>query len=383
VRDLNLGLPMPALPLRVGLITSQGSDAAHDFLDELRRSGYGFEVSLYDARMQGKALEKTVVAGFEHFARAGGVDVVALVRGGGARSDLAHFNTLPIALAVCRHPVPVVCGVGHHLDQCVVDDLARSLKTPTAAAQFLVSLVREAVAELDNAVTSLRAGVRRCADLRRAELQQEGRALEQHSRKGLSEAHRSLIHLAAQLGHGAAAQLKGSARALHELEGRLPASVELRLGRERRQMDAVRGSLDFARVARKLARRKLDLDEARERLAKALRAVKARAKELDAHRQSLVRVARALHARRSELDQAQQRLRRASVALTQRQGEVLERLELRREAADPARVLARGFALVRDEHGKTVRRASEVLADARLVVSLAQGVLGVRVEDEG
>jgi exodeoxyribonuclease VII large subunit len=148
-------------------------------------------------------------------------------------------------------------------------------------------------------------------------------------------------------------------------------------------MDAVRGSLDFARVARKLARRKLDLDEARERLAKALRAVKARAKELDAHRQSLVRVARALHARRSELDQAQQRLRRASVALTQRQGEVLERLELRREAADPARVLARGFALVRDEHGKTVRRASEVLADARLVVSLAQGVLGVRVEDEG
>jgi len=126
-------------PLRIGLITSLGSDAAHDFLDELAKSGWGFQVAVYNAAMQGANLERTVLAGLEYFqTRASEFDVVAIVRGGGSRSDLAWFDSYNLGLAVMRYPLRVLTGIGHHRDECVLDRVASPAKTPTAAAQTLV-----------------------------------------------------------------------------------------------------------------------------------------------------------------------------------------------------------------------------------------------------
>ncbi|MGH9244979.1 MAG: exodeoxyribonuclease VII large subunit [Acidimicrobiales bacterium] len=131
---------LASVPLRVGLVTSASSAAAADFLRTLEGSGYGWRVSLCDARVQGAEAETSVIAAVR--AVATGVDVVCLVRGGGARTDLAAFDKEAVARAVAACPVPVLTGIGHEIDTSVADLVAhRSFKTPTACAAFLVNRV--------------------------------------------------------------------------------------------------------------------------------------------------------------------------------------------------------------------------------------------------
>lgn len=141
--DANRGLPMPTAPRGVGLITSEGSAAYHDFMHELGGSGYGFDVRLVDARMQGEETEPSVVNAMRVLEKDPAVEVIALVRGGGSRSDLMWFDREKIAFAVARCSKPVVTGIGHEIDLSVADLVAHaSQKTPTACAAFLVERVR-------------------------------------------------------------------------------------------------------------------------------------------------------------------------------------------------------------------------------------------------
>ncbi|MBS1848355.1 MAG: exodeoxyribonuclease VII large subunit, partial [Actinobacteria bacterium] len=89
--DANSRLAVPPVPLRVGLVTSAGSAAHADFVNELRSSPYAFDVLLADARVQGADAPRTIVAGIDKVAGLG-VDVIAVVRGGGSRSDLVAFD---------------------------------------------------------------------------------------------------------------------------------------------------------------------------------------------------------------------------------------------------------------------------------------------------
>jgi exodeoxyribonuclease VII large subunit len=140
--EKNRALPLSAVPLRVGLVTSVGSAAAQDFLHELEASGLGWSVRLVDARVQGRDAERTVIRGLRTAAR--GVDVVALVRGGGARTDLAAFDSDAIARTIATLPVPVLTGLGHEIDRSIADEVAHTAqKTPTAAAGFLVDRCRD------------------------------------------------------------------------------------------------------------------------------------------------------------------------------------------------------------------------------------------------
>jgi exodeoxyribonuclease VII large subunit len=138
----NAARPLPLVPLRVGVVTSSGSAAEADFVDELRRSGFAFDVRRVDARVQGPDAAFDVVSGIER-AVADGAEVVALVRGGGARTDLAAFDDERIARAIAACPVPVLTGIGHEVDRSVADDVAHTAhKTPTACAHALVLRVR-------------------------------------------------------------------------------------------------------------------------------------------------------------------------------------------------------------------------------------------------
>ena len=179
--DANARLPLPLLPLRLGLVTSAGSAAYEDVLAELTASGLGFQVLVADARVQGPGAELSLVRGL-HALRSTGCDVVLVVRGGGSRTDLVAFDGERLARAVATMPVPVLCGVGHEIDTCVIDDVAHSsFKTPTATAAAVVTFVREAagraewawsgvagrsLALLDNAETSLVAAGRRVSPTR-------------------------------------------------------------------------------------------------------------------------------------------------------------------------------------------------------------------------
>ena len=147
--DRNGSLPLPDVPLRVALVTSAASAACRDFLHELEVSGFGWRVHLVDARMQGVEAGPSVSAALER-ALAVGADVVALVRGGGARTDLAALDGEAIARAIAGFPLPVLTGIGHEVDRSVADEVAHTgLKTPTACAAHLVARVRAFCERLD------------------------------------------------------------------------------------------------------------------------------------------------------------------------------------------------------------------------------------------
>ena len=140
----NAERPVPALPLHVALITSGGSAAHADALDELQRSGFGFRVSFLDARTQGSEAEASIVAALRTAAMLR-ADVVALVRGGGAATDLAAFDSELLARTIAGLDIPVITGIGHEVDRSVADEVAHTAhKTPTAAAAALVGAVRDA-----------------------------------------------------------------------------------------------------------------------------------------------------------------------------------------------------------------------------------------------
>ncbi len=151
VVDRQKALPLPLVPLRVGLITSAGSAAAADFVHTLELSGRAFDVVLVDARVQGIDAESSLLAAFEAFAtRQPLPDVVCVVRGGGARTDLAAFDREAVARAIAACPRPVLTGIGHEIDTTIADVVAHaSHKTPTACATALVERVAAFCARLD------------------------------------------------------------------------------------------------------------------------------------------------------------------------------------------------------------------------------------------
>lgn len=138
----NQGVPFPVAPLRIGLVTSNGSAAHHDFCDELVNSGLAWEVCLADTPVQGADAPPYIAAAIAAVGRAG-VDVIAVVRGGGARTDLVAFDSEAVARAIALAPVPVVTGIGHEIDRTIADEVAHEAqKTPTAAAVFIVGAAR-------------------------------------------------------------------------------------------------------------------------------------------------------------------------------------------------------------------------------------------------
>ncbi|HSM44026.1 MAG TPA: exodeoxyribonuclease VII large subunit [Acidimicrobiia bacterium] len=152
----NALLPVPLVPLRVGLVTSRGSAAHGDFLDQLRRSPYRFAVKTVHASVQGETAPDQIAAALSRFSP-NLVDVVAVVRGGGSKLDLAVFDTEAVARAVATAGVPVVTGIGHEIDRSVADEAAAfAVKTPSAAGEWLVSRVREYADRLDRARVHIR-----------------------------------------------------------------------------------------------------------------------------------------------------------------------------------------------------------------------------------
>ena len=140
--DANRACTLSVAPLRVGVVTSIDSAAWADFRHELERSGVGFQVMVTDVRVQGDQAVAQVTRALASFARRTDVDVIALIRGGGARSELATFDDEAIATAIARSPLPVFTGLGHEIDRSVADEVAHTaLKTPTACAAALVERV--------------------------------------------------------------------------------------------------------------------------------------------------------------------------------------------------------------------------------------------------
>lgn len=149
----NQQLQLPTLLQRIAVVSSASAAGYGDFCDQLQNNDYGlhFHVQLFPAVMQGANVEESVLAALAAICdEADRWDCVVIIRGGGATSDLSDFDTYTLAAAVTQMPLPVIVGIGHERDETVLDYVAHTrVKTPTAAAAFLVDYQAQQLVRLE------------------------------------------------------------------------------------------------------------------------------------------------------------------------------------------------------------------------------------------
>ena len=165
VYDLQKELKIPMFAQHIAVVSSETAAGYGDFCDQLASNDFGFhfETHLYPAIMQGEGVEKSVISALnqinEDIEQGVPIDVVVIIRGGGATSDLSGFDTLELAENVANFPIPIITGIGHERDESVLDMVSHTrVKTPTAAAALLIENLMEVwqtVQSLEDRITSV------------------------------------------------------------------------------------------------------------------------------------------------------------------------------------------------------------------------------------
>jgi exodeoxyribonuclease VII large subunit len=310
--------PLPALPRKIGLVTSLDGAALRDILTVLDRRHPSAHLVVRPVRVQGDGAAVEIARALDAIGRVPGVDVVIVGRGGGAVEDLWAFNEEPVARAIVRCAVPVISAVGHEVDVTIAD-FAADLRapTPSAAAEVVVAAKDECLGRIDRLRQRLEAACR-------AGLARRRRAVhELVSRRGLAGWPARL-----------AVQGRQAALASHALRRAATALV--------------------ARRARDLQRRQARLDA--QDLRRRMSGFRARLTRADG---------RLLASARRRRDRAEARL---------------ATLAGRLDALSPIAVLARGYAVCWNADRTVIlRRAHEVSAGERVHVTLREGALECEV----
>lgn len=155
VFELQKELSLPMFCQRIAVISSASAAGYGDFCNQLADNGYGlqFKTALFPATMQGEGVEQSVISALDRIdAEYENWDCVVIIRGGGATSDLSGFDTLSLAENVANFPLPIITGIGHERDESVLDMISfQRVKTPTAAAAFLIDHLTEVYARVEDA----------------------------------------------------------------------------------------------------------------------------------------------------------------------------------------------------------------------------------------
>lgn len=162
--DLQRELVLPRFAQRIAVISSAQAAGYGDFCHQIDDNSYGLSFSheLFAAIMQGEQVEQSVIAALDRInARIDEFDVVVIIRGGGATTDMSGFDTLALAENVANFPLPIITGIGHDRDECILDMVSyMRVKTPTAAAAFLI----DHLSEVYTALVSARERISRIAE---------------------------------------------------------------------------------------------------------------------------------------------------------------------------------------------------------------------------
>ncbi|MDR2911184.1 MAG: exodeoxyribonuclease VII large subunit [Bacteroidales bacterium] len=147
VFDMNKELEFPLVPQRIAIISSKTAAGYNDFINQLENNRYGFRFynRLFEVYMQGKEAVPSIISALEQiFTYEEFFDAVVIVRGGGAIADLSCFDNYDLAFNITQFPLPVITGIGHEKDDTIIDMTAHTrMKTPTAAAEFLIVCVEQ------------------------------------------------------------------------------------------------------------------------------------------------------------------------------------------------------------------------------------------------
>ncbi len=153
----NKRLPIPMVPLRLGVVSSSQAAGWADAQQTLLESGIGFHIFFVDVRVQGDDAPPQIVAALDTLSRRDDIDLVLLMRGGGSKGDLAAFDDERIAHAIARCTHPVFTGIGHQIDTSIADVIAHTAhKTPTACAKAVIAYVEEFMGNLSWTAGELR-----------------------------------------------------------------------------------------------------------------------------------------------------------------------------------------------------------------------------------
>lgn len=154
VLDMNKELDVSLAPQRIAVISSPTAAGYGDFCNQLQQNPYGlfFYTRLFPAVMQGEHVEESIISALNQiYEKVEHWDAVVIIRGGGATSDLTGFDTYDLAMNCAQFPLPIITGIGHERDDTVLDMIAHTrVKTPTAAAEYLISRVYDAALRLED-----------------------------------------------------------------------------------------------------------------------------------------------------------------------------------------------------------------------------------------
>ena len=332
--------PIPALPRRIGLVTSPRGAAVQDILNILRRRHESVAVLIYPAQVQGELAGSDVGRGVRYFNRHGQVDVIIVARGGGSFEDLFAFNDEGLARTIAASDVPVISAIGHETDFTICDFVSDlRAPTPSAAAELVIRS--------------------------KYELSEKLLALHKRATQGMNyKLLRANNELSSLMQHAVFARMQDSIarrqQRVDDLTFRLAGSQSRILKNYSRRMDVLETQLrqHDLRVRTGVMRRRLE----------------SRAAQLDNA------ISRLLRARRTELDRLKTALRATPETILLRRRSHWERLHSSLEALSPKAILARGYALVFDAKGRLVRRSSQLKAGDHIRTQLGSGEFTAQVD---
>ena len=151
-------IPIPALPDRIGIVTSSTGAALRDILHVLKKKFSNVEIVINPVKVQGEGAKDEIAEAIEDFNRLNNVDVMIVGRGGGSLEDLWAFNEEVVARAIYNSKVPIISAVGHEIDWTISDFVADlRAPTPSVAAELVIAKKSELIETLDNIEKSLKA----------------------------------------------------------------------------------------------------------------------------------------------------------------------------------------------------------------------------------
>ena len=219
VLTLNKELEMPVLPQRIAVVSSPTAAGYGDFCHQLKNNsrGFFFHTELFPALMQGDRVEESVLSALDAILnRQEDFDAVVIIRGGGATSDLSGFDTYLLAAACAQFPLPIITGIGHERDDTVLDSVAHTrVKTPTAAAEYLINCMDLAADELEVLISQLHESVR----------------------SRLTEEHRKLISYRNRIPSAVVRRVSDAKLALLTTRKDISLAVQTLLSRQRHRLD--------------------------------------------------------------------------------------------------------------------------------------------------
>ena len=243
--------PLPFLPRRIGIVTSEAGAVIHDMCTVLTRRFPALEIRLFPCLVQGEGAPATIIAGIEHFGRcatdpasAWRPDLVIVARGGGSFEDLFCFNDEALVRAVAASAVPTISAVGHETDFTLCDFAAdRRAGTPSIAAEIAVPVMSELTAQIADARARLTAALRGKGEWFAQRVDQLTDSLASSLALAQARAERRLQNVRPRLAASLTAALRGAERRLDRLSMCLAPSVQMRMQRAEARLQQAEAKL--------------------------------------------------------------------------------------------------------------------------------------------